>query len=637
MALAVCQFATSRRLWAVFALVLAGGVAQAQTQVQRPLQPDWRKVGPSSAELMLASPATGPVEQVWFSPQGAALYARTHAGIFWTADFEAWSPAPEGSTAPIVFPAIASRLPEAGAQVISASAGAAIFALGRNLYKSDDAGRSWTNLTAWRSQSVIGSGQRSVAVSPVDPNQLVVSNDFGVWRTMDGGATWSGLNLSLPNLPVRRILSTPSGVAGTRIQVDNWPQAMELPPGGSLWVPGKSADLQVDEIRKESLSAALGATITAVAVTGETLYAGANDGRLWYSTDGGATFQLSSPPPGVLGSVERIFVDASQPRVALAALSGAGPHILRTFNGGGFWDAMDADLPNAPAHSVTADVSSGAVYAATSAGVFWTQVDLLSAGSPQHWTSLTAGLPAAPAYDVRLDPSAVQLYIALDGYGVYAAPAPHRRLNLRVVNAFDFSTRPAAPGSLLSVVGAQVNSARAGGIDYPVLGEPSDAESQIQVPFQASGPAVSLALDTATGLIHVDLQVQPVSPAIFVAQDGAPMLYDADSGLPLDARNPARSGGRVQIFATGLGQVQPPWPAGVPTPLEGEPHAVAAQVKATLDGVSVPVIRAGLAPGYIGFYLVEVQLPSVVNFGGAELQLTADGHESNPVQILIEP
>jgi uncharacterized protein (TIGR03437 family) len=148
---------------------------------------------------------------------------------------------------------------------------------------------------------------------------------------------------------------------------------------------------------------------------------------------------------------------------------------------------------------------------------------------------------------------------------------------------------------------------------------------------------VSLALDTSTGPVRVELQMQPVSPAIFVGPDGAPMLYDADSGLPLDGRNLARSGGRIQIFATGLGRVQPDWPAGMPTPLQGAPHAVTAPVKAFLDGVSVPVTRAALAPGYIGFYLIEVQLPVIANFGGAQLHISADGQESNHVQLVIEP
>src|SRR5271157_623869 len=75
--------------------------------------PDWRRIGTSGIDLMLASAATGPVEQVWYSADGAVLYARTFTGkIFQTEDFEAWQPAlnpPE--PAPLLrVPAV--RLPE---------------------------------------------------------------------------------------------------------------------------------------------------------------------------------------------------------------------------------------------------------------------------------------------------------------------------------------------------------------------------------------------------------------------------------------------------------------------------------------------------------------------------------------------
>jgi uncharacterized protein (TIGR03437 family) len=60
-------------------------------------------------------------------------------------------------------------------------------------------------------------------------------------------------------------------------------------------------------------------------------------------------------------------------------------------------------------------------------------------------------------------------------------------------------------------------------------------------------------------------------------------------------------------------------------------------VAAYLDRVPVEVIRATLAPGYIGFYLIELQLPKIVNFGPAELYLTVDGQESNRVRVHLEP
>jgi len=113
------------------------------------------------------------------------------------------------------------------------------------------------------------------------------------------------------------------------------------------------------------------------------------------------------------------------------------------------------------------------------------------------------------------------------------------------------------------------------------------------------------------------------------------VLYDADTSLPLDLRNAAHSNGRVGVMMTGLGRVRPDWPAGVPAP-ENAPE-VAAQMQAFLDGVPVQVTRATLAPTYVGFYLVELQLPAITNAGMSELHLTADGHESNKVQIWIEP
>jgi uncharacterized protein (TIGR03437 family) len=597
--------------------------------------PDWRKVGSSAVELNLASPATGPVDQVWFPQGGSLLFARTHSGrVFQTADFENWSAVEPAPDPPAAVPAGAARLPEAGASVVAAPADPTrIYALGHQLFRSDDGGHSWTNLTAFKSTEVIGSGQHSVAVSPRDSNQLVVANDYGVWRSLDGGLSWTGLNQFLPNLAVRRILSTPSGVNGTRVLADNL-GALELPPGGSIWTPVSTAAPDTETLLRQKYGSQLGVDLSAVGSAGSTIYAGSSDGRIWVSFDGGTTFRPTQPTASG-NRVERVFVDPVEPRLALVALSGSGRHVLRTTNFGTFWDSLDNNLPDAAARSVTADRASGAVYVATDKGVYWARTDLENASIPTlTWTSLSDRLPSVPATDVKLDPASVQLYIALDGYGVYATAAPHRLRNLRIVNGGDFSTRPAAPGALLSVMGGRVSSARGGDLAYPVLAA-SDSESQIQVPFDAVGPSVALALTTSEGIVRRDLPVQPVSPTIMVGRDGAPMLWDADSGLPIDLRNVAHSNGRIQIWATGMGKVRPDWPAGMPAP-ENAP-AVAAQVKAYLDGSVLQVTRATLVPGYVGFYLIEVQLPLVVNGGTSELYITADGQESNRVSIVLEP
>jgi uncharacterized protein (TIGR03437 family) len=601
---------------------------------------EWRRVGNPSMEVGLASPATGPVEAVWYSPDGGRLYARTPAGrVFATIDFESWTPAQGASEPAAPPPSAVDRLPEPGAKlVLAAAAPGRIYALGTQLYRSDDGGRSWVNLTAFHNQSVIGPAQRSVAVSSSDADQLAVANDFGVWRSMDGGLSWSGLNVRLPALPASRILATPGGMRGTRILVRGL-GAMELPPGAEAWQPTADAQIQAENTAEENAlrraSQTLGTRITAVALSGQTFYAGAADGRMWVSLDAGGSW-TASPRTGAKGPVERFFADPSEPRVALAAVGGTGAHVLRTTNGGAFWDDLTANLPDAPVHGVTAERSAGVVYVATDKGVFFAAADLENAGpAAVTWAPISKGLPAAPATDVKLDANGYQLYAALDGYGVYATAAPHRARTLRLVNAADFSTRAAAPGSLISVVGGRVSAATAGTLSFPVLAA-SETESQIQVPFEASAANFSLALATGAGRFTLGLPVQAVSPAIFVNRDGSPMVLDGDSGLMLDARNTAHSGTRLQILATGLGRVRPDWPTGLAAPLENPP-AVAATVKAYLDRVPVQVTRAALAPGYIGFYLIEVQLPALVNAGAAELYIAADGQESNRVQVVLEP
>ena len=629
----VCHRGTSRAGWlaALFLLAAAEG-ALAQ------MRPDWRKVGSSSVELALASAATGPVAQVWFSPDGRQLFARTNGGrTFVTGDFETWSPVtgtlatvPEGALQ-AVEPA---RLPEAGALAfVVATDRGHMYAIGQQLSRSEDGGHSWTNLTQSRSASVIGGGQHSLAVSPLDVNQLVLANDYGVWRSLDGGLTWAGLNQLLPNLETRRILATQGGTAGTRIIAEGL-GTLELPPGSAVWFPASNSQLSAEEALLAQYSKLTGAPITATGAGGSTVYAGAGDGRIWVSLDGGATFRISRTETS--GAVQRFYVDPAEPRVALAALSGSGPRVLRTTSSGALWDDLTGNLPDGPVHGITADRAAGAVYTATDRGVYLARTDLENATLPAaNWVSLGDGLPAVAAWDVRLDPAGVQLYAAMDGYGVYATAAPHRLWNLRIVSTADFMARPAAPGALLSVIGGHVNTAQGGDLSYPVLSA-SDRESQIQVPFEAVGPSVALSLETKAGRVTLGLPVQPVAPAIFVGRDGQPMLYDADTGLPLDARNTAHSNGRIQILATGLGKVRPDWPTNIPAPHQNPP-TVAASVKIYLDGAPLEVTRATLAPDFIGFYLIEAQLPPIANLGTSELYISADGQESNRVQIVVEP
>ena len=222
---------------------------------------------------------------------------------------------------------------------------------------------------------------------------------------------------------------------------------------------------------------------------------------------------------------------------------------------------------------------------------------------------------------------------AVEGHGVYSTPAPHRARQPRVVHTFDMRAGAAAPGVLLSVLGAQVRSATVNQRNVPVL-DSNEAESQIQIPFEVSGNTLQLVVQSREGQLVFGLPLQDASPVVLVDRDGTPMLVDGDSGVQLDAMHPARPGSRVQVLMSGLGKVLPDWPTGMAAPLEDAPR-VQAQLRAILNGITVPVLRATLAPGLIGYYLVEVQLPEFLDSGAGELSLEAAGKASNRVRIYL--
>ncbi len=624
------QGATSWRYMSALALTAVAGWAQvAATPAGE--TPSWRRIGEPSINSHLAGPSTGPVSSVWYSTDGASLYARTASGrIFQTADFENWTPS-DGSRPDAPQRVDPVHKPEAQANVVTIAGDTRRFwSLGHNLLSSDDGGRSWTNISG-PGDGVIGSAQHDVAGKPDASSAFAVANDAGVWQTQDGGETWAGLNDKLPNLPISRILSTTRGTV--RVALEDG-RTLQLGGVRAPWnvVPTESA-LANEASQKQRLKSFLGAEITAVSYAGEWSYAGSADGRIWTSRDRGVSWL--PPMSAARGSIERIYVDKDAPRAALAVAGGPGARLLRTVDGGAVWDDVTGNLAEFKVHAAVADRAAGVAYAATERGVFMARVDMNAFAPASLWQPLNASLPAAPVVDIELDATGSQLFAALYGYGLFSAPVPVRTGAMRITNSADFSTRPAAPGSLISVLGAKVATAHAGDLKFPVLA--SDAgESQLQVPFEARANTVDLSVDAARGPVNLPLTIRSVSPAIFVDPDGFPFLVDADSGLALDAASVAHPRARLRLLATGLGRVQPMWPTGVPAPVENPP-AVVANVKAYLDGVPLEVSKATLAPGYVGYYLIEVQLPAILNAGPAEFYVTADGEQSNRVRVQLDP
>jgi uncharacterized protein (TIGR03437 family) len=295
---------------------------------------------------------------------------------------------------------------------------------------------------------------------------------------------------------------------------------------------------------------------------------------------------------------------------------------------------VTADLPAGEIYAVAGSAQGGAVYLGGEFGVFYSADGLRSLAQDGFWRPAGGDLPAGAVRDLLLDNVAGFLYASVDDFGVFRARAPAVLDALRVLNAADLTQRPAAPGGLLTIFGAELNGVSVGSLKAPVLAS-GGKESQIQVPFEASGERLDLALETGQGLARLRYPLATVSPAIFVDR-GGPLVLDAGSGRLLGAAVPARAGSQVLVLATGLGRVQPEWPTGLPAPLENPPATVR-PVHAFLNGIPLKVVSATLAGGYIGTYIVQAEIPSALNFGVGELTLEVGGRFSNAVRIFTEP
>jgi uncharacterized protein (TIGR03437 family) len=305
--------------------------------------------------------------------------------------------------------------------------------------------------------------------------------------------------------------------------------------------------------------------------------------------------------------------------------------LLRSVDGGQRWDDLTADLPAREIMGIAADRPTGAIYLATERGVYYTVNNLESNSAPTSWVRLGGNIPREPALDVMLNDGGNFLYVSLAGEGVFLTHAPHRRKQPVLISAADLSSGAASPGALVSVLGLKVNDAQVAGRPVPVLSATFD-ESQFQIPYDAAVAPLGLDLNGEGRQLRMDLDLAPTSPAIFTDRDGAPLLVHAETGELLDPSQPVRSGDRIQILLTGLGRVEPPWPAGIAAPANNPPRVVT-PVTVWLNGQTLAVTRAELAPGYVGFYVVEAQLPPVLDDGFAELRVEAGGRSSQPIRL----
>ena len=217
----------------------------------------------------------------------------------------------------------------------------------------------------WRFQRVV-----PIEVSPHDPSVVYQASQY-VHKTTDGGVHWKRIS---PDLTA------------------NKPQ-YQMRSGGPI-----TNDITGEEHYS---------TLYAVQVSPhdpDVIWAGANDGPVHVTRDGGDTWTNVTPsdvPPN--GRVDAITPSPHEPGTATVAiqrrlLKDFSPYLYRTTDYGETWTRITNGLPSDyPVRTVREDPNrAGLLYAGTDFGLFFS----LNAG--QQWQPLQRDLPNTPITDVRI-------------------------------------------------------------------------------------------------------------------------------------------------------------------------------------------------------------------------------------------
>jgi uncharacterized protein (TIGR03437 family) len=231
-----------------------------------------------------------------------------------------------------------------------------------------------------------------------------------------------------------------------------------------------------------------------------------------------------------------------------------------------------------------------------------------------------------------------------------------------IVSVATARNEPLSPGSIVSLYGINLAAApmdspaaplpaslgdvsvTIGGIAAPLY-YVSPGLINFQVPWNLVGQQafVSVNYNGKTGIAQ-PVALAPADPGLLAADGsgtGQGVIVAADTGAlaaPAGAftgSSPVSRGDYVVIYATGLGVVQNPLPSGAAASATVL-SSLANTPAVTIGGVPAYVQFAGLAPGFVGLYQVNVCVPQSAPSGDTvAVMLSAGGFNSNTVTIAI--
>jgi len=222
-----------------------------------------------------------------------------------------------------------------------------------------------------------------------------------------------------------------------------------------------------------------------------------------------------------------------------------------------------------------------------------------------------------------------------------------------VTNAASYRADRVAPGGIVNVFGAGLaaGTSQYSAIPLPtLLGDTtvtfngiaaplyfaSPQQVNAQMPFEVAAGGAIAEVISKSGMALTQLTVAAAGPGVFTLDGsgtGDAAAIDAVTYAPVSASQPIAAGGYLGVFCTGLGAVVPAGATGAAP--ASPPPQTAVKPGVLIDGQSAALLWAGLAPGFVGLYQVNTQVPVTLSTGSHRLQVVVNGAASNTVTFSV--
>ena len=324
-----------------------------------------------------------------------------------------------------------------------------VFSAGLDIYRSDNSGGAWTQLSEWwRSfgePRYVHADHHEIVFHPTHPNELWEVTDGGIFKSTDNGLSWTERNNGFVTFQYYAMgnatLDTALAYGGTQ---DNGTFRYHADPNQQMVYGGDGGYCLVDPTTNNTIYVEYqygnryrsdnggqsfheinpgingsGAWVTPMALdpfNHLTIYTTTTNGSVWKSTDQGRDSQWVQVGTS-LGNGDLQVISAS-PTVSGRLYVGSNNRAFRYDPPGASWTNITTNLPNAWITRIVPDPRAApVVYVALSGfghGHVWK-----SENAGASWQNVSGNLPDVPFQDVIVDPSEPSTLYAGGDVGVY--------------------------------------------------------------------------------------------------------------------------------------------------------------------------------------------------------------------------